>query len=113
MRRRPKRTSYAIKLPHLKHTHTVSAAWFAIYLEARLIARDVRESRLGRVVDGFTAWIDHDGRLQFQNLKPSAGASIPSSWRWVERALQLGLIGENISPQQLAANLRAEYAITG
>jgi hypothetical protein len=106
------RNHYAVRLPHLKKPHIISKLWFHLYLSAGLIERDIREPKLARIKAGFTAWIDTDGRLQFVNTQRTTGPSIPSSWDWVEEALKLGLIGPNLSNEQLAANLRAEYCIT-
>lgn len=104
--------SFRIKLAHLERPHKVNKAHFQIYAQRGLISIDVYDPRLGRVARGNVGFLDTDGQIQFIRLESVVGPSIPSSWEWVERALLKGLVGGNLSQEQLEANIRAEFCVT-
>ena len=109
-RRRPHaKTDYTIKLSSERHPHRVPKLLFLIYLSLGLIVRV--EGRRARVRNGYAAWLDHDGRIQFQNLHTSTGPSIFTNSQVIERHWIYKPDGACLTPEQRNREFLASYGI--
>lgn len=86
----------------------VSAHKFHEYIGNGWLVPEGASKRLARPRAGVNAWLE-EGTLRLWDMLSGVGASIPSSWRWVEQMAIYCNLGPRLSLEERQREIQAQY----